>query len=93
LIIHRVDDKDNVATALRDVARGEKLRVGATELVAVEPIPYGHKIALDNIPSGSEVIKYGEPIGAATRSILAGEHVHVHNVVTLRGIRTVRKAT
>ena len=29
---------------------------------------------------GSEVIKYGEHIGLASKNILPGEHVHVHNV-------------
>jgi len=42
----------------------------------------GHKYALRPIPSGSDVIKYGMPIGHATRDILPGEHVHSHNLST-----------
>ncbi len=42
----------------------------------------GHKIALDDIPIGHEIIKYGYPIGHASENINKGEHVHTHNVKT-----------
>ena len=48
-------------------------------------IPSGHKIALVDMPVGAPVIKYGSPIGTATRDILAGAHVHTHNVASTRG--------
>ena len=45
----------------------------------------GHKYALRDIAEGENVIKYGMPIGHATRPIAKGEHVHVHNVKTNLG--------
>jgi len=45
----------------------------------------GHKYALRDIAEGEDVIKYGMPIGHATRMIARGEHVHVHNVKTNLG--------
>ena len=42
----------------------------------------GHKYALCDIKKGSQVIKYGFPIGVATENIKKGEHVHSHNVKT-----------
>ena len=45
----------------------------------------GHKYALRDIAEGENVIKYGMPIGHATRAIKKGEHVHVHNVKTNLG--------
>ena len=42
----------------------------------------GHKYALCDIEKGSQVIKYGFPIGVATDNIKAGEHVHSHNLKT-----------
>lgn len=45
----------------------------------------GHKYALREIAEGENVIKYGMPIGHATRLIRKGEHVHVHNVKTNLG--------
>ena len=40
----------------------------------------GHKYALRDIAQGESVVKYGFPIGEATRDISAGEHVHTHNL-------------
>ena len=45
----------------------------------------GHKYARRAIAAGEAVIKYGMPIGHATRDIAAGEHVHVHNLATNLG--------
>lgn len=42
----------------------------------------GHKIASDNIAEGADVIKYGYPIGKATKNIAKGESVHSHNMRT-----------
>ncbi len=35
--------------------------------------------------AGEDVVKYGMPIGHATRDIAVGEHVHVHNLATNLG--------
>jgi altronate dehydratase small subunit len=82
-------EKDNVATALADIAAGAhaRTRIGKeVKKVAVrEAIPYGHKFAVTTMERGEAVIKYGEIIGGATVGIAAGCHVHVHNVVSLRG--------
>lgn len=42
----------------------------------------GHKYARRDIAAGENVVKYGSPIGHATREIRAGEHVHTHNLAT-----------
>ena len=48
-------------------------------------IPFGHKFAIRDIPEGSLILKYGEPIGVARIDIKAGQHVHVHNLESKRG--------
>lgn len=82
-------EKDNVATALADIAAGAEAltRVGQEmkKLAVCEPIAYGHKFAVAPMEKGDHVIKYGEVIGSATAKIGAGCHVHVHNVESLRG--------
>jgi altronate dehydratase small subunit len=50
-------------------------------------VPFGHKVALRDLAPDAPVIKYGETIGRATRAIAAGEHVHVHNIASLRAKR------
>jgi altronate dehydratase small subunit len=59
---------------------------GRTEKVKLlSDIPMGHKFARRDIDQGTDVVKYGEPIGKTTARITRGEHVHVHNVVSHRG--------
>lgn len=42
----------------------------------------GHKYAMHNISRGENIIKYGNPIGHATKYIKKGEHIHSHNMKT-----------
>jgi hypothetical protein len=83
-----LDEGDNVGTALRDLERGTAARVSGADgglgtLLLASAIRLGHKVALARIEPGSMVVKHGHPIGRATVDIGAGEHVHVHNVVSL----------
>ncbi len=79
-----VEPEDNVATAIREVSEGETVTVdvGDDEVVVdvLEDVRFGHKIALEDIPRGETIIKYGLSIGQASEDIDAGEWVHVHNV-------------
>jgi altronate hydrolase len=77
--------RDNVATALQALGPGQRLDLGGSTLIVEEPIAPGHKIALRRIAAGEPVIKYGSPIGIASRDIAAGTHVHTHNVASSRG--------
>ena len=75
---------DNVATALEDVPAGTPVELdGESRTITREEILYEHKVALRDIPAGEKVVKYGVPIGVAYRPILAGEHVHLHNLRSL----------
>jgi len=72
----RLDETDNVATAVRPLEIGEDV-LGTT---ACERVGRGHKIALCTIKAGEPVTKYGQFIGTASTDIAAGTHVHTHNV-------------
>ncbi|MFH1880743.1 MAG: altronate dehydratase family protein [Bacillota bacterium] len=71
---------DNVVVALQPLRRGETIKEIGVRLI--DDIPAGHKIAIRPIADGEPVLKYGLPIGAATRDIRAGEHVHTPNLRT-----------
>ena len=72
---------DNVAVALCDLKAGQKASLSDSRvLTLLEDIDFGHKVALRAIATGEKVLKYGLPIGSATRDIEAGEHVHVQNM-------------
>lgn len=73
-----INPRDNVGVALSELNNGD-LSNGVTILGS---IPEKHKFALVDIAEGEDVIKYGYPIGKATRNIKKGEHVHTHNLKT-----------
>lgn len=76
---------DNVALATTDLPVGQVVELGGHRVTLRQPIPAGHKFALQPIRACDRVVKYGQPIGRATQDIPAGAHVHVHNVESLRG--------
>ena len=84
-----INSKDSVATCLKDFQNGDIIHVDADEthmyINARETIESGHKVAVIPIKKSEAVIKYGEIIGLASKSIRKGDHVHVHNVAGRRG--------
>jgi altronate hydrolase len=77
-----IDPTDNVGIALSDVALGTLVSVAGAKLAVRAAIPMGHKLALRTIATGEVVQKFGWPIGVATMDIVAGDHVHSHNLHT-----------
>ena len=79
-----INDKDNVITALADIVTNEEVKVRrkGEEMIyrCNQDIPFGHKIAIEDLKKGEKIIKYGEPIGSATQDIKKGDWVHTHNV-------------
>jgi hypothetical protein len=76
-----LNDLDNVAVALEPVEKGDLLVLpDGRKITASDPIPFAHKIALASLDEGATILKYGEAIALATRAIVPGEHVHVHNI-------------
>jgi len=76
--------QDNVATGVEEIGAGEEVAVPlagkSLTLIATETIPFGFKIALQGIPQGQIIRKYGETIGRASREIAKGSLVHIHNL-------------
>jgi altronate dehydratase len=79
---------DSVAVALSDASKGDRIEIPTQDDVVTQTdIPGGHKVAVVPISEGEVVLKYGEPIGVASRSIARGEHVHVQNLRSARAGR------
>ena len=74
----RLHPSDNVAIALMDLLAGTEVEGCSAQTFQV--IPRGHKIALEAIAAGENVIRYGQIIGQAKTDIKAAEHVHVQNL-------------
>jgi altronate dehydratase small subunit len=80
---------DNVAIVVEPIEAPADIVVEAAsdkiDVHITDNIPFGHKFAIRDIPEGSLILKYGEPIGVARIDIKAGQHVHVHNLESKRG--------
>jgi altronate hydrolase len=79
-VLHLHPD-DNVAIAKERLETGSIVRVRDDLFVTLtQPVPSGHKIALQAVPAGGPLLRYGHTIGFATADIHPGDHVHTHNL-------------
>ncbi len=76
----RLHEDDNVLVLLRSARAGEQLSIGDEALGCPAELGIGHKLAARDIRAGEKIVKYGAPIGSATRPIVRGDHVHLHNM-------------
>ena len=74
----RLHPDDNVLVVRHPLALGQELPEFGLRTRA--QVPAGHKIAARRIAAGERVRKFDVVIGAATRDIEPGEHVHGHNL-------------
>jgi (2R)-sulfolactate sulfo-lyase subunit alpha len=88
-LVHNPSDTVGVVV-VEDARKGKTLtgwvmgNNASVTVKAVDDIPLGHKLALNNIKIGQTIVKYGHDIGKAVSAIKKGGHVHVHNVKTKR---------
>lgn len=75
-----INSADNVAVAVRPLAAGYEESIAGVELKILQDIKLGAKLALRPLAVGDKIIKFGEPIGSASKEIQAGEYVHTHNL-------------
>ena len=67
----------------RRAARGHRARDRrAAPSRSRADVDVGHKFAVRAITAGERIVKYGAPIGVATRDIEPGEYVHTHNMTS-----------
>ena len=88
ILVHEASD--DVGVAVMDLNVGEEIGVATLEgkhvkqIKLVTDVPLGHKVAMVDLPKDKHVIEYGRAIAYALVAIAAGEHVHVHNIRSLR---------
>ncbi|MCV6574918.1 MAG: altronate dehydratase family protein [Cohaesibacter sp.] len=74
----RLQESDNVVIALEDMKSGDVPQ--GMDISLKEDVARGHKIATMAIAKGEVIMRYGQIIGAAKTDIMAGQHVHNHNI-------------
>lgn len=69
----KINERDNVGIALHDIAAGTDVGDG---IIARSDIPQAHKIALEHIPQGGDVVRYGVTLGYAKEDTPAGTWIN-----------------
>ncbi|WP_026975215.1 UxaA family hydrolase [Alicyclobacillus contaminans] len=78
--VRQLHEQDEVAVALRPLAKGEQIQVAGRSVRVEEDIPRGHKVALQALAAGAVVHKYGYAIGRTAAQVQPGQWVHTHNL-------------
>ena len=71
----KINDKDNVAVAIKDLEKGTDIGDG---IITLDFIPQAHKIALKTIEKDESVIRYGVCLGYAKERIEKGSWINEH---------------
>ena len=79
-----ISQTDNVVTVLDNCKIGDEVSVNYEGTVIYyrcnNDLPFGHKLAINDIRKGEKIVKYGEVLGSASEDIKKGDWVHTHNV-------------
>ena len=78
----KINAADNVAVAIHDIEAGMSFDVNGVNVCTLTHVPAGHKVALEDIEEGADVVKYGFPIGHLLTSVKRGEVIDHTNLKT-----------
>lgn len=76
----KLSNNDNVLVLAVNLEKGDVITYNGIDYKLLKPIALGHKIAAREISKGEKIIKFNMSIGSATKDIMVGEHVHLHNM-------------
>ena len=78
----KINPADSVVVCLQPKKKGEVIIVDDQRVVLNQDTPAGHKVLIKDAPKGTDIIKYGYPIGHAKEDLKAGEWVNENNLKT-----------
>ena len=78
----RINTADNVAVAIHDVEAGASFDIDGVKICTQNFVPAGHKVALEHLAEGADVVKYGFPIGHLLSPVAKGGVIDHTNLKT-----------
>lgn len=78
----KINPADSVVVCLRNFKKGEYIELDGKQIKLLQDTPAGHKVLLEDVAEGGNIIKYGYPIGHARTALKAGEWVNENNLKT-----------
>ncbi|SHO64839.1 UxaA family hydrolase [Algoriphagus zhangzhouensis] len=76
----QIHPNDNVLVALRDLDAGSTLTFGESQITLKDHIAAKHKLSLQDLEPGDEIIMYGITVGKALENIEAGSALTIDNI-------------
>ncbi len=80
--IIKINPADTVVVCLQPKSKGETIDIDGRTVTVNQDTPAGHKLLITDTPKGSDIIKYGYPIGHAREDLKAGDWVNENNLKT-----------
>lgn len=78
----KINQADSVVVCLQDKRKGDIIEIDGRQVVVNQDTPAGHKILIQDVSKGEDIIKYGYPIGHATADMKTGDWVNETNLKT-----------
>ena len=78
----KINVADNVAVAIHDIEAGKNFDINGVNICTSTSVPAGHKVALQDMQAGTDVVKYGFPIGHLLAPVKKGEVIDHTNLKT-----------
>lgn len=78
----KINPADSVVVCLQAMPKGETISVDGKTVTLNQDTPAGHKVLINDVSEGTDIIKYGYPIGHAMQDLKAGDWVNENNLKT-----------
>lgn len=78
----KINPADSVVVCLQPQKKGDVINVDGKSIVINQDTPAGHKVLISDAPMGTDIIKYGYPIGHSTVDLKEGDWVNEDNLKT-----------
>ena len=78
----KINPADSVVVCLQPKKKGDIIEIDGLKVVLSQDTPAGHKVLIKDAPKGTDIIKYGYPIGHAKEDLKAGDWVNENNLKT-----------
>lgn len=78
----KINPADSVVVCLRPMQKGEIINIDGKTIEVKQDTPAGHKLLIKDAPKGTDIIKYGYPIGHTIEDLTEGQWVNENNIKT-----------
>ena len=78
----KINPADSVVVCLRPMQKGETINIDGKTIEVKQDTPAGHKLLIKDAPKGTDIIKYGYPIGHTIEDLTEGQWINENNIKT-----------